>query len=135
MKCREILLTNRDICRRTHHDQLELSEISLDVTLSDNHVRYKFNESAVLAVTIVEQIDLVIILVATVNSVHRLYFPHPEKMHQRFDGSGIDYRSISIFKEASVATAKDPTTFFVIGQNASASNSRVGRACSNNLVL
>lgn len=99
---------------------LELTEVSLDVTLTDNHIRYKFTESPVLSVHITEQSnESVVILVATVNSLHRLYFQHPEKIN-RNDANNI-YRSRSIFKDATAQDAKDPATFFVFGQHSSSS--------------
>lgn len=110
---------NRFIYWRTYNDVLELSEISLDVTLTDNHIRYRFTESPVLSVHITERGEYVVILVVTVNSLHRLYFRHPEKMHGS-DANNI-YRSRSIFKDASAQDAKDPSTFFSFAQHSSTS--------------
>lgn len=106
-------------CRRSYNDILELTEVSLDVTLTDNHIRYKFAESPVLSVHITERGDFVVVLVTTVNSLHRLYFQHPEKLN-RIDGNSI-YRSRSIFKDATVQDAKDPASFFALGQHSASS--------------
>ncbi|XP_055713609.1 nuclear pore complex protein Nup160 homolog [Phlebotomus papatasi] len=103
---------NRFIYWRTSHDVLELSEMSLDLNLIDNNVRYKFSESPILAVSICELVDFVVILVATVSSVHRLYYPHPNQLHK---SHGLDTKCMSIFKEASVTQARDPLTFHMIG--------------------
>lgn len=111
---------NRFIYWRTYNDVLELSEISLDVTLTDNHIRYRFTESPVLSVHITERDDCVVILVATVNSLHRLYFRHPELLNGNNDANNI-YRSRSIFKEATAQEAKDPATFFAFNQQSSTS--------------
>lgn len=118
---------NRFIYWRTYNDVLELTEVSLDVTLTDNHVQYRFSESPVLSVHITEQTDHVVILVATVNSLHRLYFRHPDKLNGS-EGSNL-YRSRSIFKDASAQDAKDPTTFYTIGQHSSTSNQIPHSAC------
>ncbi|GAB0094315.1 Nuclear pore complex protein Nup160 homolog [Sergentomyia squamirostris] len=104
---------NRFIYWRTSHDSLELSEMSLDLNLMDNNVRYKFSESRILAVDIFELEEFVVILVATVSSVHRLYFPHPNQLHK---SDVVDTNSVSIFKEASVTHARDPSTFHMITQ-------------------
>ncbi|XP_059616440.1 nuclear pore complex protein Nup160 homolog [Phlebotomus argentipes] len=103
---------NRFIYWRTSHDILELSEMSLDLNLMDNNVRYKFSESRILAVSIHELREFVVILVATVSSVHRLYYPHPNQLHKTFRP---DTKCMSIFKDASVTHARDPLTFHMIG--------------------
>ncbi|XP_037026302.1 nuclear pore complex protein Nup160 homolog isoform X2 [Bradysia coprophila] len=107
---------NRFIYWRTCHDTLELSEISLDVNLLDNHVRYKFADSPVLTVSIFETQDSVILLVVTVSSLHRLTFSHPSKLQQK-----IETQSMSILHEASANPARDKYTFHVIG-NLTATN-------------
>lgn len=94
--------------RRTCHDTLELSEISLDINLVDNHVRYKFADSPVLTVSIFETQVSVIILVVTVSSLHRLIFAHPCKLQQK-----LETQSLSIFHEAT--STRDTSKFHVIG--------------------
>lgn len=96
--------------RRTCHDTLELSEISLDINLIDNHVRYKFADSPVLTVSIFETQVSVIILVVTVSSLHRLTFVHPCKLQQK-----LETQSLSIFHETSANSTRDTSTFHVIG--------------------
>lgn len=96
--------------RRTCHDTLELSEISLDINLIDNHVRYKFADSPVLTVSIFETQVSVIILVVTVSSLHRLSFTHPSKLQQK-----VETQSLSIFHETSTNSTRDTSTFHVIG--------------------
>lgn len=103
--------------RRTYHDVLELSEISLDFNLYDNNVRYRFTDSPVLSVTITEHEHSVIVLVTTVSSLHRLNYPHPDVIYQN-DSS--ETKSFSIFRDSCVST-RDPSTFYVIGQTASSS--------------
>ena len=67
-----------------YDDILELVEHSLDVNLVGNHVRYRFQDSPVLeGVTIHETPQFVIVLLSTVSSVHRLTFPHPERINKQ----------------------------------------------------
>ena len=69
--------------RRTTGDILELVEQSLDYNLVGSHVRYRFQDTPLLGGTSVhEHQGKVIILVTTVASVHRLVFPHPNKIHR-----------------------------------------------------
>jgi nuclear pore complex protein Nup160 len=63
---------------------LELVEHSLDVNLVGNNIRYKFQDTPVLeGLTIHETYNSIVVLVATVSSVHRLSFPHPDKIHKQ----------------------------------------------------
>lgn len=109
--------------RRTSHDVLELSEVSLDANLHDNNVRYKFAGSPVLAVSIFENNNFVVILVATVSSVHRLSFAHPDRLHKHGDS-----QAMSIFHDASINSTRDPSTYYVIGQTSSSSKSLNGNS-------
>lgn len=66
------------------NDQLELVEQSLDITLTGNRVRYKFADTPVLdGVSVWEASGAVLVLVATVSSVHRFSFPHPDVIHNK----------------------------------------------------
>lgn len=102
--------------RRTSHDVLELSEISLDLNLYENNVRYKFTDSPVLDVSVFESLGVVVILVATVGSIHRLDFNHPDTLHTRNESDTTTY---SIFHDASHGS--HPSSLHVIGQSASTS--------------
>lgn len=75
------------IYRQTTSDAIELSEASLDVNLSGANLRCKvapgtppLNNMAVYERTVTKE---VIILAATVSSVHRLVFPHPEILDKK----------------------------------------------------
>ena len=72
---------NRFLEWRTSHDVLELTETSLDLHLTANRVKYKFQDTPLLSggVAVYETIHHVVILVATVGSVHKMVFPHPER--------------------------------------------------------
>ena len=78
------LTRNRMIIWRTNHDNLELLETSLDWDLRKNRVKYRFQDTPVLSgVSIHETYHHVVILVATVSSVHKLRFPHPRMVHKQ----------------------------------------------------
>lgn len=101
---------NRFIIWRTCHDALELVETSLDWQLSGNRVRYRFQDTPLLSgITIHETFHNVVVLVATVSSVHKLVFPHPNRMHKQdldvFEGS--DEGIPSVFSEAALSTPRE----------------------------
>lgn len=65
-------------CRKTNYDVLEIIEESLDTNLCNNQVRYKFQDAPILdGITVHERGGVVIMLVPTVSSLHRLTFLHP----------------------------------------------------------
>lgn len=101
--------------RRTSRDVLELSEVSLDVNLINNNVRYKFTDSPVLSVSLAEHRDSVVVLVATVSSIHHLKFPYPSSMRK----SNEEIAVFSIFHEASANPSM--CLFHVVGQNITSS--------------
>lgn len=103
-------------CRRTNSDILELSEISLDLNLVNNNIRFKFTDSPILAVSIAEIDENVIVLVATVSSIHQLKFASPLRIHKSND----ETQSFSVFHEAATQTSRDPSAslFYVIGHAA-----------------
>lgn len=127
---------NRYIYWRSYQDILELTEISLDFNLYQNNLRYKFTDSPVLAVTITESGEHVVLLVSTVCSLHRISFPHPDSLAEGSSSSSScstgttnipsvefnDTQSYSIFFDASVTAARDPTTFYVIETQLGASS-------------
>ncbi|XP_055842239.1 nuclear pore complex protein Nup160 homolog [Episyrphus balteatus] len=113
-------IRNRFIYWRTYQDILELSEVSLDFNLYQSNVRYKFTDSPVLSLTITELEDSIVILVTTVCSLHRIKFSHPNVLAGKHEIS--DTQSFSIFRDASTNAARDPSTFYVIGQNTSSTN-------------
>lgn len=70
--------------RHINNDILEIVELSLDINLSGNKIRYKFVDTPILeGVSAHETLSNVIILVPTVCSVHRLIFPHPNFLHRQ----------------------------------------------------
>lgn len=112
-----------NIFRRTNSDLLELSEISLDLNLVNNNVRYKFTDSPILAVSIAEVNENLIVLVATISSVHQLKYSTPNQIHKTID----ETQSFSVFHEASMQTQRDPSAslFYVIGHAATPSKYKI----------
>lgn len=74
---------NRFIFWRSNHEILELTEQSLDISLKQCHLRYKFAATAILSVQIFETFDTITVLTATITSVHRFDFPHPNQLAGR----------------------------------------------------
>lgn len=106
----------RDRNRRTSGDTLELSEVSLDLNLIDNWIRYKFTDAPILSVSIAEHNNKVIVLVATVSSIHTLKFAYPNRFQKNQD----ETQSFSVFHGACTGqTSRDPTAsfFHVINQS------------------
>lgn len=107
--------------RRTNGNVLELSEVSLDLNLIDNAIRYKFTDAPILSVSIAEHNEKVIVLVATVSSVHYLKFAHPNRLQKNLD----ETQSYSVFHGACTGqTTRDPSSayFHVINQSSAPSN-------------
>ncbi|KAH8279731.1 hypothetical protein KR054_003325 [Drosophila jambulina] len=105
---------NRFIYWRANQDVLELSEVSLDISLQRNHLRLRFTDSAVLNVSLAEQPSSITLLVVTVSSVHRYVFPL-KTVGQ--DGAPLgtipeDLQSQSIFYDVS-EKINDPSSFYV----------------------
>ncbi|XP_015601122.1 nuclear pore complex protein Nup160 homolog [Cephus cinctus] len=128
---------NRFIYWRISHDVLELVEHSLDVNLANCRVRYKFTDTPILdGISIHETVNSVIILVVTVSTVHKLTFPHPDKIHRQEHllGAHPDLSVQSILSEASVQAARDPQTFHII-TSAGTTNSPVPHAAASWLTL
>lgn len=74
-----------------------------------------------------EQPDQLLVLVATVSSVHLLKFSHPNRLQQK---GCDDAQAFSVFHEATLQQhpARDPSLFYVIGHAATASEWRLWAA-------
>ena len=72
---------NRFIEWTTSGDVLRLTETSLDERLDGNCVRVRFADAPILSggVCVQETFNSVVVLAATVGSVHKIVFPHPER--------------------------------------------------------
>lgn len=81
----------------------------------DNAIRYKFTDAPILAVSIAEINDNIIVLVTTVGSLHQLKFTQPRE----FTKSHEETQSFSVFHGVCTGqTARDRTTslYYVINQ-------------------
>ncbi|XP_058790727.1 nuclear pore complex protein Nup160 homolog isoform X2 [Phymastichus coffea] len=126
---------NRFIYWKITHDVLELSEHSLDINLANNRVKYKFTDTPILdGITIHETDNLIVILVATVSSVHKLSFPHPVSLQKQVSLVYTDITVSSIFSEASIKNASDPHTFYVV-PTAGLTNAPIAHAAASWLVM
>lgn len=104
------LMQNRFIYWRISDDVLELSEVSLDIDLRCHNLKIIFENSPIMSVNINETNDKIVILVSTVNNIHRLDIAHPRKL---ISISG-EQNENSIFHMVSPESFKDPSTFYTI---------------------
>lgn len=70
---------NRYLYWRSSNETLELVEMSSEAVLENNQVRIHFiNSSVISSIDVIEFSDSVVIMLATLTSVHRLTLPHPK---------------------------------------------------------
>ena len=78
-----LLYTSFCVYRRIIDNVLELDEESLDINLTGNHLELKFTDGVLLPVVyIFETHTQISVLIATSNSVHRIVFPHPDRLRR-----------------------------------------------------
>ncbi|XP_068751589.1 nuclear pore complex protein Nup160-like isoform X2 [Montipora capricornis] len=118
----ESLTRNRFIFWRITDNVLELTEESLDNNLSGNSLEIKFSDGILLpALYIFETLTHVSVLAATTNSVHRIVFPHPDRLQRH----GFTFRSSSegnqqsIFNDFSVRNLREACNFGTFSQSCS----------------
>ncbi|KAK3858813.1 hypothetical protein Pcinc_035022 [Petrolisthes cinctipes] len=93
---------NRYLFWRVCHDVVELWEESLDHDFTHNHIQLRFADTPVLeGLSVHETQHHVYILLATVSSVHRFCFPHPQV------SQGSKGRPQSILSDLTFHTLKD----------------------------
>ena len=124
---------NRRHNRKSSRDTLELSEMSLDMDLQDNHLKLRLQNTPILdGLSINERNDQVIILLATVGSVHKLVLPHPKKLHHNIPTPGSERLvRTSIFHNFSAETVKNPLNFYVLDNSYPVGGSSLGLAGVN----
>ncbi|XP_068618612.1 nuclear pore complex protein Nup160 homolog [Battus philenor] len=109
---------NRFIYWQTTSDAIELSEASLDVNLSASNLRCKVAPGTppLNSLTFYERsaTQEIIILAATVSSVHRLVFPHPESLERRSTFGSINNTSVSIFHDTTAVN--NPNNYYILNQ-------------------
>ncbi|XP_028172522.1 nuclear pore complex protein Nup160 homolog isoform X2 [Ostrinia furnacalis] len=122
---------NRFIYWQTTPDSIELSEASLDVNLSGANLRCKVPGTPPLnSITIYERpiYREIVILAATVSSVHRLTFPHPEVLDKKSTFGSLSTSSPSIFQDTSALN--NPNNYFILNQYTNATTG-VAHTCSS----
>ncbi|XP_076451143.1 nuclear pore complex protein Nup160-like [Babylonia areolata] len=111
---------NRFIYWRTWGDILELEESSLDMLLTGGRIRYRLQDTPIVGgVSVSETSSHVVVLVATVASIHRLVFPHPCRRLQTETFSLSEHISTSIFFDASLGTATDSKNLHLLNPGGS----------------
>ncbi len=88
-------------------DALTLTEISLDHRLERARVRFTFADAPILSggISVHESYGhAVVILVTTVSSVHKMVFPHPDRLKKQYGGGD---SLPSIFADANAGVAKE----------------------------
>lgn len=102
---------NRFIYWRAANDVLELVEMSTEVLLEGNQVRIRFPNSSIIdSINVIEFSDSVAIMIATLNSVHRLYLPHPKTTNK------------SILYDLTRDLLYTSTNYYILGNNSSLNN-------------
>ncbi|KAL5006888.1 hypothetical protein ScPMuIL_015694 [Solemya velum] len=121
---------NRFIYWRTNNDVLELVEECLDHNLIGSQLRFCFQDTPILGgISVHEFQDYIIILVATVASVHRIVFPHPNKLPK----PEVHYAAscqpvLSVFFDASLTSACDPQNKHMLNPGGSITSQLYGAA-------
>lgn len=104
---------NRSIYWRHNDNVLELIEVSLDTNLTGNYIRIHFQNTPVLeGITVHETPNKIIILVATVSSVHKLVFTHPIKLG--FSSSSPQFSVPSIFCDVTTSSLWDTSSIHLL---------------------
>lgn len=99
---------NRFLYWRTANEILELIEISTEVVLDGNQVRIRFANSPIInAINVIEFSESIVIMVATMNSVHRLYLPHPKTTNN------------SVLQELTTDVLFDTSNYYIMNNQSS----------------
>lgn len=113
---------NRFILWRITDNVLHLVEESLDCNLSGNSLELRFADGILLpAVYIFETQTHLSVLAATANSVHRIVFPHPERLRRHGFALSSAYEGShhSIFNDFSTRDLREPCNFGTFSQSCS----------------
>lgn len=113
--------------RRINKDTIELKEISMDMELEGNELHLRLQNLPILdGVSIHETPTEVVVLFATVGSVHRLSFPHPKKLHRISPNVTLRRSGESIFANFSETTVADPVNFYAWNNHLGSGTGSVG---------
>ncbi|KAM3966268.1 LOW QUALITY PROTEIN: nuclear pore complex protein Nup160 homolog [Aphomia sociella] len=123
---------NRFLYWQTTSDAIELSEASLDVNLSGSNLRCKVAPGTppLSNITAYERPAYreIVILAATVSSVHRLIFPHPEAFDKKLTYGSLSTSSPSIFHDTSAVN--NPNNYYILNQYSNATTG-VAHTCAS----
>lgn len=104
--------------RKTSRDCLELSEISTDIELYGNQLKICLPNTPILEGLSIHEINNeVVILFATVGSVHRLTFSHPKSSRMILGKLNDRVSSASIFNNFSADSLRDPANYRVLSSS------------------
>ncbi|XP_074854250.1 nuclear pore complex protein Nup160 isoform X2 [Carettochelys insculpta] len=105
---------NRFIHWITSGDTLELVEESLDINLLNNAVRLKIQNCSLLpgGVHVCETQNLVVLLIVTNQTVHRLVLPHPARMYR--SELITEGQMQSVFTDIGKVNFRDPSNYHLI---------------------
>ncbi|XP_053883898.1 nuclear pore complex protein Nup160 isoform X2 [Malaclemys terrapin pileata] len=105
---------NRFIHWTTSGDTLELVEESLDINLLNNAIRLKIQNCSLLpgGVHVCETQNLVVILIVTNQTVHRLVLPHPARMYR--SELITEGQMQSVFTDIGKVNFRDPSNYHMI---------------------
>ncbi|EMP27690.1 hypothetical protein UY3_15245 [Chelonia mydas] len=100
--------------RTTSGDTLELVEESLDINLLNNAIRLKIQNCSLLpgGVHVCETQNLVVILIVTNQTVHRLVLPHPARMYR--SELITEGQMQSVFTDIGKVNFRDPSNYHMI---------------------
>lgn len=91
---------NSVLHRSTSGDTVQLVEQSLDTNLLNNAIKIKFSHCTVLpgGIHVQENLNNVIILICTNQSVHRLLLAHPTHMYRSVSGRHLMQNELDVVK-------------------------------------
>lgn len=99
---------NRFLYWRTTNDILELVEISTETLLEDNQVRIRFVNSPIINnVNVIEFSDTIVIMFATLTSVHRIYLSHPKTTNK------------SVLNDLTLDVLFNPSNYYILSNQGS----------------
>ncbi|KAH9630425.1 hypothetical protein HF086_016963 [Spodoptera exigua] len=129
---KKICTRNRFIYWQTTSDAIELSEASLDINLTSCNLRCKVAPGTppLSNITVYERSASrdVVILAATVSSVHRLIFPHPGTLDKKSSFGSTSSTSPSIFHDTS--SINNPNNYCILNQYSNATTG-VAHTCAS----
>lgn len=103
------------ICRKVSKDTIELNELSTDIELQSNQLKLRLQNTPILqGISVNETHNEVVILLATIGSLHKLRFPHPRRLPHPSTSSAGKRVALSIFHNFCVDSLRDPHNFHVL---------------------